>query len=207
MEHEVKIGSGQDLEHLASQLDRAMATLARSEERLAVSRINPGETVFRDPKDVYHQITLGAVLIQYGLSAHHARALDGLLSMTAEQTIDFMGEVTRLVDPDDESGTVGSTVRDLLELMPGRLDQLGRYAEWRRALDRYLERTKPYLDDLSDEDLQRLALRAPSKKQLHLIRVTCAYHGLAFPAVADRRAAFEWLRDMGANAKYREARP
>ncbi len=209
MEHDFKPSAGKDLEHIASQLDRAMASLARTEQRLAAPQITPGEAVFRDPKDAYHQITLGAVLVQYGLSAQHARALDGLLSMTFDQMKAVAAEATQIVgdDSDDDDETMGSGLLELLELMPNRLEQFGRYAEWRRGLERYMERTRPYLDGLTDEDLDQLTSRPPSNKQLHLIRVTCAYHGLAFPAVPDRRAAFEWLRDIGANAKYREVRP
>lgn len=210
MEHDFNHSSGQDFEHLASQLDRAMATLARAEQRLASPRITPGETVFRDPKDAYHQITLGAVLVQYGLSAHHARSLDGLLSMSLEQLKAVLEHASRIVgdeDDDDDNEIMGSTLLELLELMPTRLEQFGRYAEWRRGFERYMARTRPYLDGLTDEDFQQLAGRPPSKKQMHLIRVTCAYLGMAFPAVPNRWAAFEWLRDIGANPKYREVRP
>ena len=209
MGHDFTPRSGQDLEHLASQLDRAMASLARTEQRLAASQIMPGETVFRDPKDAYHQITLGAVLVQYGLNAQHARALDGLLSMTFDQMKAVAAEATQIVDEDsdDDDETMGSGLLELLELMPARLEQFGRHAEWRRGFERYMERTRPYLDGLTDEDLRQLATRPPSRTQLHLIRVTCAYHGLAFPALPNRRAAFEWLRDIGANGKYREVRP
>ena len=209
MEQDFNHSSGIDLAHLASQLDRTMASLARTERGLAASRITPGETVFRDPADAYHQITLGAVLVQYGLSAQHARALDGLLSMSFDQISQIVVETTELVsdDSNDDDETMGSGLLELLELMPNRLEQFGRHAEWRRGFERYMERTRPYLDGLTDEDLQQLAARPPSRTQLHLIRVTCAYHGLAFPAVPNRQAAFEWLRDIGANAKYREVRP
>lgn len=209
MEHNFKSSAGIDLEQLASQLDRAMASLARTEQRLASPQITPGETVFRDPKDAYHQITLGAVLVQYGLSAHHGRSLDGLLSMSFDQMKTFATEAMQIVgeDSDDDNGTMGSGLLELLELMPTRLEQFGRYAEWRRGFDRYMERTRPYLEGLTDEDVARLSTRPPSRTQLHLIRVTCAYHSLAFPAVPNRQAAFEWLRDVGANARYREARP
>ena len=186
-----------------------MASLARTEQRLAAPQITPGETTFRDPKDAYHQIALGAVLVQYGLSAQHARALDGLLSMTFDQMRAVAAEATHIVseDSDDDDETMGSGLLELLELMPTRLEQFGRHAEWRRGYERYMERTRPYLDGLTGEDLQQLATRPPSSKQLHLIRVTCAYHGLAFPAAPNRQAAFEWLRAIGANVKYREVRP
>ena len=121
----------------------------------------------------------------------------------------FFDEATRAFatdDGDDDDETMGSALLRFLELMPGKLDQFGRHAEWRRGLDQYMARTQPYLEGLTEKDFERLATLPPSKKQMHLIRTTCAYHRIAFPSMPSRRAAFEWLRDIGANAKYREVR-
>jgi|GEM_PF-1630039 len=210
MEHNIEHSSGKDLEQLAAQLVRTMDLLDKSDQRLATLKMAPGETKFRDPVDTYHQITIGAVLARYGLNAHHARLLDGLLSMNLRQLQEFMAEASVVApsdDGDDDEGSMGSALLELLELMPGRLDEIGRYAEWHRAFDSYMEKTQPFLESMTADDLERLAARPASKKQMHLIRTTCAYHRIAFPTVPNRRAAFEWLRDIGANEKYREVRP
>lgn len=205
MEQKFTSASGDEIERLASKLDRTLNLLSSTEARLAGPLITPGETSFRDPRDVHHQITLGAVLCAYGLSAHHARALDGLLSMSFDQIRAVMAEAIQIKgeSSDDEDENAGAGLLEFLELIPSRLEEFGRYAEWRRGFDRYMEATKPYLDGLTEDDHQRIAARPPSKKQMHLIRMTCAYHRIAFPAVPNRLAAFEWLRDFGANGKYR----
>ena len=206
MEQKLTPASGNDLEQLASQLDRTLTLLSNTEARLAGPLITPGETRFRDPQDVHHQITLGAVLCAYGLNAHHARAIDGLLSMTAEQLDAVLEEASGIEgdEHDDEDETMGAVLLRLVELMPGRLDEFGRYAEWRRGFDAYLKRTTPYLEGMTAEDLAKLETRPPTKNQMRQIRITCAYHRIPFPTVPNRRAAFEWLRDVGANTRYRE---
>ncbi|WJY19867.1 hypothetical protein QQS45_06540 [Alteriqipengyuania flavescens] len=208
MEQKFTHASGNDLEQLASQLDRTLTLLANTEARLAGPIITPGETRFRDPHDVHHQITLGAVLCAYKLNAHHARAIDGLLSMTVEQMKAILEEASSIEgdddDDEDEDETMGTVLLKLVELVPGRLDEFGRYAEWRRGFDAYMDRTRPYLEDMTAEDLEKLETRPPSQNQMRQIRVTCAYHRIPFPAVPNRRTAFEWLRDFGANTRYRE---
>ena len=206
MEQKLTPASGNDLEQLASQLDRTLSLLANTEARLAGPMITPGETRFRDPLDVHHQITLGAVLCAYKLNAHHARAIDGLLSMTLEQLKAILEEASSIEGDDDgdEDETMGAVLLKLVELVPGRLDEFGRYAEWRRGFDAYMNRTRPYLEGMAAEDLAKLETRPPTQNQMRQIRVTCAYHRIPFPAVPNRRTAFEWLRDFGANTRYRE---
>ena len=78
--------------------------------------------------------------------------------MTFEQLKALAAEALQIVDKesDDDDETMGSGLLKLLELMPTRLEQFGRYAEWRRGFDRYMEKTRPYLDGLTDGDLHRL---------------------------------------------------
>lgn len=209
MEQEKFKNIGGDLEQLARQLDRALSHLDNTERRLDTSQITPGETAFRDPQKVYHQITLGAVLENHQLSAHHARPLDGLLSMKFEQLVELVRYVAGQNDneeDDSDEETVGEALLQLLHGAPPTLEDLGRYAEWRRAFDRYMKPTERYLSQMTAGDLEELAERPPTKAQINLIRTTCAYHRIDFPALFNRKVAFEWLRDIGANPRYRERR-
>ncbi len=209
MEQEKFTNIGSDLEQLARQLDRALSHLDTTERRLNTSPITPGETAFRDPQNVYHQITLGAVLGNYQLSAHHARRLDGLLSMKFEQLIEVVRCITsQASDHEDENDeeTLGEALLELLDGASPTLDDFGRYAEWRRAFDRYMKPTEKFLSRMTAGDLERLAEQPPSKAQVNLVRTTCAFHHIDFPALSDRKVAFEWLRDIGANPRYRERR-
>lgn len=199
---------GADLEHLASQLDRALTTLNDTEQRFADRQIVPGEVAFRDPAGSYHQITIGAVLTARDLSAHDARALDGLLSMSIDELKELIQQMVN-EDPNGnlragEDETVGSALIAILNRHSSTLESRGRYVEWRRSFDRYQATTERFLSGLSVDDLERMPQHPPSRKQLSLIRTTCAYLRLEFPVVADRADAFRWLRNVGANTRYRE---
>ena len=199
---------GTDLEHLASQLDRALTSLSETERRFADRQITPGEIAYRDPAGSYHQITIGAVFTARDLTAHDARALDGLLSMHTDEMISLMQEmVSEASDKNlegDDDVTIAFALKAVLSRYSSTLESRGRYAEWRRSFDRYQAATEKFLAGLSEDDLEKMSQRPPSRKQLLLIRTTCAYLRLEFPVLADRAAAFRWLRDVGANTRYRE---
>lgn len=210
MEHDFSKSMGLDLEHLASQLDRSMTKLDQTEQRFAERRIIPGETAFRDPKDAYHQITLGAVLTARGLSAHEARALDGILSLTFEEVLPLIQQMVDAGPSDDDESdneeTIGDALLEMLRYQAGELEDRGRYAEWRRSFDRYQATTEKFLRELGEDELGKLSQRPPSRKQLYLIRTTCAYLQLESPTLNSRAEAFHWLRETGANARFREQR-
>lgn len=199
---------GTDLERLASQLDRALTTLSDTEQRFAARQIVPGEVAFRDPAGSYHQITIGAVLTAREFSAHDARALDGLLSMNIDEVVLLIQQMVD-EDPDGdlrtgEDETVGAALAAILSRHSSALESRGRYVEWRRTFDRYQDTTERFLSGLGEVDLEKMSQRPPSRKQLSLIRTTCGHLRLEFPFLADRAAAFCWLRDVGANTRYRE---
>ena len=211
MAQEFRTPVGTDLEHLASQLDRALTTLADTEQRFADRQIVPGEVAFRDPAGSYDQITIGAVLTAREFSAHDARALDGLLSMNIDEVVPLIQQMVD-EDPDGElrtgeDETIGAALTAILSRHSSTLESRGRYVEWRRSFDRYQDTTERFLSGLGEVDLEKMSLRSPSRKQLSLIRTTCAYLRLEFPVLSDRAAAFRWLRDVGANTRFRELRP
>lgn len=199
---------GTDLERLASQLDRALTTLSDAEQRFTDRQIVPGEVAFRDPAGSYHQITIGAVLTAREFSAHDARALDGLLSMNIDEVVLLIQQMVD-EDPDGESRvgedeTIGAALTAILSRHSSTLESRGRYVEWRRSFDCYQDTTERFLSGLGEVDLEKMSLRPPSRKQLSLIRTTCAYLRLEFPVLTNRADAFRWLRDVGANTRYRE---
>jgi len=203
MEQNIAAPDPQNIEDHVDQLGRTLAKLEDIERRLAEPRMTPGEVVFRDPRDTYHQITLGAVLTAHGMSAHDARRLDGLLSLQLgelERLADDLADFDSLVEP---GHTVGQALVRFLSMAAGQLEAGGRYAEWRRAFDRYQDRTRAYLEAPTDEKLEELRRRPISRKQTELVRYTCACLGLEFPALKNRGEAFEWLHEIGANPRYR----
>ncbi len=136
MEHKTSSPVGIDLGQQLTYLQDVLAQLDTAQDRLN-GLVDPGEAVFRDPMDVHHHITLGAVLSAHDLSAHYARRLDGLLAMR----IDRLDALESLRDEFDAalSGdeTIGEVLVRFLDMAAGVLEAEGRYAEWRRAFDRY----------------------------------------------------------------------
>lgn len=210
MEYVHPLPSDHELGAHLKKVETLLGQLGEAQTRLDATRIDPTEAVFRDPKDVYHQIMVGAVFTAHGFSAHHARALDALLSMTWDEARAFAealqddGHGSKEDDADD--ATMGATLMELVSVDPDRLDAIGKIAEWRRRYDRYSKRTATALGEITEDVLERMAMRPVSKAQLALVRYTCACFCLAFPELANRREGFEWLRDVGANPRYRRVR-
>jgi len=168
------------------------------------SALVPGEVAYRDPASTYHQITIGAVLCAHGRTAHDARRIDGLLSMrVADLMADAdLGNVVR--DAFADGLTVGEALAKILQACGGQLEAVGRMAEWRRSFETYMAKSEAFLAGLNDEVRATMLRRPPSKKQLWLVRETCAVLQLEFPELPNRLAAFEWLQTNGANVKFKE---
>jgi len=194
------------LDVMVDGLKRMSAELTAFERGVGAEQLVPAEVVFRDPLDTYHHINLGAVLAAYGLSANDARRLDGFLAMRPLDVLDDDGILGHWKSGLVRGKTVGEALLIFLDCVAGLLEDHGRYAEWRRKYDDYIARTKVFLKSLDEEMLVAMLRKPPSRKQLWLVRYTVECLGVEFPELSDRRAAFIWLRDVGANPRYRRAR-
>ncbi len=198
--------SAVSLDVMVNDLKRASAELTAIERGVAAERLVPGEVVFRDPFDTYDQVTVGAVVTAYELSAHDARRLDGFLAMRPQDVLDNDVILEHWRSGLVRGKTVGEALLIFLDCAAGLLEDRGRYAEWRRKYDDYIARTKVFLKSLDEETLAAMLRKPPSRKQLWLVRYTVECLGVEFPELSDRRAAFIWLRDVGANPRYRRVR-
>lgn len=206
MEH-MKPESGKtELGVYIDELGRMFANVKSMEIGLSGPQITPGEAVYRDQRDVYHQITLGAVLTAHGLSAHDARRLDGYLAMPPNELEGDRVNALYWKKACARSDTIGEALAIFLNQAGPRLEELGRYAEWRRRYDNYMLRSERFLGALDKDKLEAMAARPVSRKQLWLVRYTCECLDLPFPELTDRGAAFLWLRDAGANPRYKQVR-
>lgn len=189
------------------ELGQMLADVRALEAGARVPQLIPAEAVYRDPKDAYHQITIGAVLAAYHLSAHDARRLDGLLSLSPKELAsdrsfghDWRQALAR-------SATLGEALVAFLNKAGPKLEDLGRYAEWRRRYDNYMDRSERFLSALDKDKLKALVYRPASRKQVWLVRYTCEAFGLPFPELPNRKAAYVWLRHAGANPRYKQVQP
>ena len=199
MKH-MPVDTAADLNEQIKEIAKSISTLEALQSRAEQPAITPGEVAFRDPQDVYHHITIGAVLVAQGLSAHDARRLDGLLSLPVAEAARLLQEAADL-DPAEEP-TVGELLVAVLDRLADPLEAIGRFAEWRRGFERYRSRTEAYLAQLTPDQLADLKRKPVSQKQTEQVRRTCACFDIEFPALANRAEAFEWLWNAGANLSY-----
>lgn len=164
----------------------------------------PGEVAYRDPALTYHQITTGAVLCAHGFTAHHARQLDGVLDKRLADVLADPELSIILKQALADGLTVGEALMKILHAGGGQLEAAGRMAEWRRSFETYMVKSEAFFAGLNDEVRATMLRRPPSKKQLWLVRETCAALQLEFPELPNRLAAFEWLQANGANVKFKE---
>ena len=196
-----------DLGVYIDELGRMLANLRSLEVGLSAPKIIPGEAVYRDQLDAFHQITVGAVGNAHGVSAHDARRLDGFLAMSPAELVGDHATALLWKEACARCDTIGEALAIFLSKAGPRLEDLGRYAEWRRRYDNYMVRSERFLGTLDKDKLEAMAARPASPKQRWLVRYTCECLGLPFPELADRRAAFLWLRSAGANPRYKQVRP
>lgn len=131
---------------------------------------------------------------------------DGLLSSRLDRFNNDPMSRRMIASMMREGFTIGRALARILAHMAPQLEDDGRYAEWRRARDKYVSNAESFLASLDDDKRQAMKRRPPSHKQLALARYTCACLQVGLPELPDRWAAFEWLRDTGANPRYRELR-
>ena len=189
-------------EHMR-ELSRMAAELRALEGRGMGEQIIPGEVAYRDARDTYHHITLGAVLAAHGLAADDARRLDGLLSLAPDALLGDETMLDCLRIGMRRGRSVGEALSIFLDRAAPYLEDRGRHAEWHRRYLSYIKRTESFFAAYDDAARAAMLRRPPSRKQLWLVRYTCETLQLAFPELPDRHAAFEWLSRVGANPRYR----
>jgi len=193
-----------DLVAAVQSLEATVRELSQFAPQASSSALVPGEVAYRDPALTYHQITIGAVLCARGFTAHDARRFGGLLDKRLADVLANAELSTVLKEALAGGLTVGEALMKILHAGGGQLEAAGRMAEWRRSFETYMAKSEAFLAGLNDEVRATMLRRPPSKKQLWLVRETCAALQLEFPELPNRLAAFEWLRANGANVKFKE---
>ena len=189
------------------ELHRMLVTLDGIEARASEVKIAPGEVVYRDAHDAYHHITVGAVLSAHCLSAHYARRLDGFLALDILEALENETLFNEWKESFARKRTVGEALLCFLDRAAGFLEAKGRHAEWQRQYDAYMRKTESFFAALDDEKRAAMLRKPATRKQASMVRYTCECLLLDFPALENRWVAFEWLRDVGANPRYREVQP
>jgi len=207
MKDQTFTGHATDLEEQVRQLGRMLSELEALETRASRVHLTPGEVVYRDPHDAFHHITSGAVLSAHGLSAHYARRLDGFLSLSIGKALEDKSLAKPWTAAFTHDTTIGEALRMFFDAAAGQLEASGRHAEWRRRYEAYMAKTDAFFAAADGEMRAAMERKPASRKQASLVRYTCECLRLDYPELPNRWAAFEWLRAIGANPRYREVRP
>lgn len=193
------------INRVLSDADARIAQLALDRAAIAERRralVEPAyRTVVANPTDMHHKITLGAVMVNAGLTASDADALAGLLASGADQ---IMADAEHMTD----SGPFTSFGRVLINLIDRHdrdLSARGMFETWCRRLAAYQEDRAEWL--ARDEEY-RLAGAwrdlGMTTGQRWLVRVTCRIRNIDLPGHLSRGDAADWLDTHGANLNYRE---
>lgn len=178
--------------------DDDRATLAERRRALIAPRY---KTVVAEPTEVHNKIALGAVLVNYGLSALDADALAGMLAFWADQV---WSDMDVLIDT-DPSVSFGQAIVMLIDRHDRDLSARGLYETWTRRLTAYDEDRAEWLARDTEFRLEG-AWRAEgmTRDQRWLIRVTCRLRRIDVPGHLSRGDAADWLEAHSANMNYRE---
>lgn len=197
---------GEDaIDRILDDADARIAQLARERAAIAERRRALAEPDFKvvaaNPTEIHHKITLGGVMIHYGLAAEDADSLAGLLAHDAVEVFALCQEAI-----DEEYGTsFGSILVAAVDLHLRPLAARGQFETWCRRTAAYeadrsewLERDEEYRLHGAWRDLNM------TTDQRWLIRATCRIRRIDLPGHLSRGAAADWLEANGANLSYRD---
>lgn len=204
MEHQSNKDEPQ-VETFFAQADAKLAEISRAREDIAKRRRQLAEPshklVVANPTEMHHKITLGGVMVKYGLSAADANALVGLLGMP---TAEFAEMVKRAAEAEPDL-PAGNIITRLIDRRTPELEARGQYETWLRRLEAYREDKAEWLERDEEFRLKGEWRTLPmTADQRWLIRVTCRALRIAMPGHLLRGEASDWLAAKGANLNYED---
>lgn len=204
MEHQSNKDEPQ-VETFFAQADAKLAEISRAREDIAKRRRQLAEPshklVVANPTEMHHKITLGAVMVTFGLSAADGNALAGLLAMPAAEFAEMV-ELAAEAEPDLPAGNI---ITRLIDRKARELEARGQYETWLRRLEAYREDKAEWLERDEEFRLNGEWRTLPmTVDQRWLIRVTCRALRIAMPGHLLRGEASDWLAAKGANLNYED---
>lgn len=193
------------IDRVLDDADARIARLALDRAAIAERRralVEPAyKTVVANPSAMHHKITLGAVMVNAGLTAADADALAGLLAANADEII---ADADDIIDTDPFM-SVGHVLVGLIDRHDRDLSARGLFETWCRRLAAYQEDRAEWLACDAEHRLEG-AWRdlAMTTGQRWLVRVTCRIRQIDLPGHLARGNAADWLEAHGANRNYRE---
>jgi len=159
------------------------------------------ETDGRHPHRNWHVFSLGADLVNHGLSGYDADAISGIWHLSAAAMITF------LTDADKECGggeCVGKLLKRIIDRHRNDLSPMGAEAAWHRRWRGYHQDVARWKAQPDVVKTGRWRQRPMTLGQRALVQITAVQLGITLPEGLTRGTAANWLDQHGANLSYRQ---
>jgi hypothetical protein len=176
--------------------------LEEGRHRAAAQRSQTTEFTYERHRN-WHVSSLGADLLEYGLTGFDADAMMGLRCVPVTQFRDW---VDKAISQPDDVTCIGDLLKPIIDQRRGDLEALGQQASWERRRRLYhadLAHWRAQPDSLKEG---RWREKPMTPGQRALMQVTATALGVAIPPDLTRGTASDWLDGHGANLTYRPER-
>lgn len=148
----------------------------------------------------WHASSLGADLIEYGLTGFDADAMMGLRCVPTARFLTLLAEADPL---GSKTACIGDLLKTIIDQHQDELETLGRRASWERRWRRYhadLAYWRAQPDSLKEGRWREKPMTAGQRA---LVQITATALGVVVPLDLTRGTAADWLDRHGANLSYR----
>jgi hypothetical protein len=151
----------------------------------------------------WHVSSLGADLIEYGLTGFDADAMMGLRSVAVAQ---FHVLLSNAIPRSIGEASIGDLLMTIIDQNRGDLEPLGRQAAWDRRWRRYHADLARWRAQPASVKEGRWREKPMTAGQRALVQITATALGASIPLDLTRGSAADWLDARGANLSYRSER-
>lgn len=159
------------------------------------------ETGGRHPHRNWHVFSLGADLVNHGLSGYDADAISGIWHLSAAAMIAFLTDADKECDGGE---CVGKLLKRIIDRHSDDLSLMGAEAAWNRRWWGYHQDVARWKAQPDVVKTGRWRQRPMTYAQRALVQTTAVQLGITLPEGLNRGTAADWLDQHGANLSYRQ---
>lgn len=168
--------------------------------RWAAAQRSGGSNAMYERHRNWHVSSLGADLMEYGLTGFDADAMMGLRCVSIARLLTLLGEA----DPQSsKTACIGDLLKAIIDQHRLELERLGRQTSWERRWRRYHADLALWRAQPDSRKEGRWREKSMTAGQRALVQITATALGVAIPLDLTRGTAADWLDSHGANLSYR----
>lgn len=185
----------------SDDVSRSGGGYAHHDAQSSLSPTIEAETDARHPHRNWHVFSLGADLVNHGLSGHDADAISGIWHLSATAMIAFLTDADKECDGGE---CVGKLLRRIVDQHRDDLSMMGAEAAWHRRWQEYHQDAARWKAQPDVVKTGRWRQRPMTLGQRALVQITAVQLGITLPEGLTRGTASDWLDQHGANLSYRQ---